>query len=119
MDVLVYAAKNILFPILAEDLLPQLLDIVVTVESYRQRALAQAKNALERYLHHKSEDKKTIAFTVDEETFLKRLSTPDDSWREVYMTILGQCCHFVRPLLPIHLLLIIQIYSGSLLLVDS
>jgi hypothetical protein len=44
-----------------------LLDVVVTVESYRQRTLAQAKNALERYLHHKSEDKETIAFTIDEE----------------------------------------------------
>jgi hypothetical protein len=106
VDVLVYAAKNILFPSLAEDLIPQLLDIVATVESYRQRALAQAKNLLERQLQDKSEDTKTVAFNADEEDFLKRFNTPDDSWRTVYTTILCSCCHFVGPVLRIHLLLI-------------
>lgn len=106
MDVLVYAAKNILFPSLAEDLIPQLLDIVATVESYRQRALAQAKNVLERQLQDRSEGNKAVSFNADEEALLKRFNTPDDSWRKVYMTILCSCCHFVGPVLRIHLLLI-------------
>ena len=119
MDVLVYSAKNILFPSLAEDLIPQLLDIVATVESYRQRTLAQAKDVLERQLQDKPEDGETVAFNPDEEAFLKRFNTPDDSWRKVYMTILCNCCHFASPLLWIHLLLITQICSGSLPPVDG
>lgn len=119
MDVLVYAAKNILFPSLAEDLIPQLLDIVATVESYHQQALAQAKNVLERQLQDNCEDKKIAAFNTGEKAFLKRLNASGDSWRKVYMTILCNCCHFVSPLQQIHLLLITQIYSGSLLLVDG
>ncbi len=98
MDVLVYAAKNILFPSLAEDLIPQLLDIIAAIEFYRQRALARAKKALQKQTHSKSEDK-NASFNSDEEAFLKQLDIPDDSWRKVYMTILCKCCHFVSPLL--------------------
>ena len=96
MDVLVYTAKNILFPSLAEDLIPQLLDIIAAIEFYRQRALARAKESLK--IHSKNEDK-NASFNSDEEAFLKQLDTSDDSWRKVYMTILCKCCHFVSPLL--------------------
>ncbi|KAF8348366.1 hypothetical protein F5887DRAFT_644155 [Amanita rubescens] len=90
VDVLVYAAKNILFPSLAEDLIPQLLDIIAAIEFYRQRALTRAKKAIQR---SRSEDK-NAPFNSDEEAFLKQLDTPKDSWRKVYMTILCKCCQF-------------------------
>ncbi|KAF8639520.1 hypothetical protein AX17_001425 [Amanita inopinata Kibby_2008] len=95
IDVLIYAAKNILFPSLAHDLMPQLLDVIATVEFYRHRTLAQADNALVWNQYYKTEDSTgSITLTDDEETFLKRLGESSQSWREVYMTILCKCCHF-------------------------
>ncbi|KAF8629397.1 hypothetical protein AX15_003452 [Amanita polypyramis BW_CC] len=94
VDVLAYAAKNILFPVLAQDLIPELLDVIATVEFYRQRTLTQAKNALEMKSHYKDEDEaKAIFLNSDEEAFLEHLNVLDDSWRKVYITILRECCH--------------------------
>lgn len=99
VDVLAYAAKNILFPTLAQDLMPQLLDVIATVEFYRQRTLAQAKNALEWKGYYKNEgdpkaDPKADALSSNEEAFLKQLNVSGESWRTVYVTILCKCCHF-------------------------
>ncbi|KAK2464286.1 hypothetical protein APHAL10511_003743 [Amanita phalloides] len=94
VEVLVYVAKKILFPNLAQNMIPQLLDVVANVEFYRQRMQVQAKTALKGKNSHMNEDNsKTISLSNDDEVFLEKLEVSSDSWRQVYMTILCKCCH--------------------------
>ncbi|KAM6501990.1 hypothetical protein JOM56_001967 [Amanita muscaria] len=86
-DVLAYVAKNILFPTFAHKLTPHLLDVIATVEFYRQNIVSQGKKALH--------DRKAAGgLANDEEAYLRKQVSLDKNWRQVYLTILGECCHY-------------------------
>jgi len=69
-----------------------LLDVIATVEFYRQQAVEKAKKILNQPETEGGES--TIALTDGEKYYLMEQLTSDQSWRGVYIMILCNCCHY-------------------------
>ncbi|GLB37390.1 hypothetical protein LshimejAT787_0404410 [Lyophyllum shimeji] len=91
LEVIVYSMRNILLPDLATRRIPELLDLLATVEFYRKRTLDYAQKALVWNDYYKTEGT-AVTLSHDEEEFLRKLESQESDLRKVYITILTTCC---------------------------
>ncbi|KAF5386846.1 hypothetical protein D9615_001988 [Tricholomella constricta] len=87
LELIVYSIQNILLPKLATRRIPDLLDLLATVEFYRKRTMDHARDAIVWNDYYKNE-KTIITLTAEEEGFLKNLEKQEKSLREMYIVIL-------------------------------
>jgi hypothetical protein len=99
VDVIIYAARNILYPSFLYSDIPELLDLLSIVEFYRLRVIEVARNAsLWNNYYKTSKETDRDILTREEEKILKRLTKESriQAQRYVYRTLISQCCQLVR-----------------------
>lgn len=94
LPVIVYSIQNILRPRLATRRIPELLDLLATVEFYRGRTLDQARDAL-TWNDYYTVNPPTVLLTDQETASLKHIESEMAALRLIYVTILTTCCHLV------------------------
>ncbi|KAF8070433.1 hypothetical protein FPV67DRAFT_1019856 [Lyophyllum atratum] len=91
LDFIVYSIHKIIYPKLATRRIPDLLDLLATVEFYRKRTLDLAQEALVWNEYYKTE-KTVVTLPAGEEELLNELEEKQDSMRIMYTMILTTCC---------------------------
>ncbi|KAG5335752.1 hypothetical protein C0989_000464 [Termitomyces sp. Mn162] len=93
LQVVIYAINNILYPTLVTRRIPQLLDLLATVEFYRKRTLASSLEATIWNEYYEVQNENTVYRLSEEDgTYLKRLESDSISMRTMYITLVSECC---------------------------
>jgi hypothetical protein len=97
LKITIYAIRNIMYPKLAKGQIPDLLDLLATVEFYRARTLDKSQDALvwNDYYNGKGKGEEARTLTVMETGELLSLGDKKHLWRQVYVDIVGQLCKIV------------------------
>ncbi|KAG6899425.1 hypothetical protein C0993_010392 [Termitomyces sp. T159_Od127] len=102
LEVVLYAINNILYPTFITRRLPHLLDLLATVEFYRKRTLASSHEATIWSEYYEVQDEKAVyRLSKEDEAYLKELELDNISMRNIYITLISECCQ-----LDMHLLLV-------------
>ncbi|KAG6831757.1 hypothetical protein H0H92_007909 [Tricholoma furcatifolium] len=91
LEVVVYAINNIFYPNFVTRRIPDLLDLLATVEFYRKRTLDYAHHATIWNEYYKV-DKSVRTISHDEEEFLTLLESQKDTMRTMYIELISTGC---------------------------
>ncbi|KAF8891736.1 hypothetical protein BD779DRAFT_1670706 [Infundibulicybe gibba] len=91
LQTVIYAVKNILFPHLARHRIPDLLNLLTTVEFYRKNALAQAEYAI-AWQEYYENDPDVVLLTPKEELAFRTMKQHDLAYREMYIRSISWSC---------------------------
>lgn len=96
LDVIVYAARNILFPTLNNDQIPDLLDLLSTVETYRKHIVLKADDALAFHAYWKNENvDESVLLTAEEHRFIGSIVADSMIMRDSYKSVISALCQMV------------------------
>ncbi|KAF9460769.1 hypothetical protein BDZ94DRAFT_886431 [Collybia nuda] len=91
----IYTIDSILRPTLAQDQIPDLLDLLATAEFYRGRSLDKARDAVtwSDYYQRPERRKEGRPLTSSQRIELLSLEENKHLWRKVYLTLVRRFCH--------------------------
>ncbi len=96
MDVVVYAARNILLPTVIIDQIPDLLDLLSTVETHRKHIVLKADDALAFHAYWKNENvDESVLLTAEEHRFVGSIVADNTAMRDSYKSVISALCQMV------------------------
>lgn len=90
-----FAIRHILKPSLIFDQIPDLLDLLTTVETLRKIAVAKAGDALTWNTFYKKRTEQATVLTDKEEAAVQKIVDEDEDMRSIYIKILSWCFELV------------------------
>lgn len=91
---ILHCIKISIYPTLKIHAIPDLLDLLASIEWYRHRALSAARSALVWNTYYRN-DPAVPTLSDEEESVLRAIENKNKSWRMVYITTLCCLCKLV------------------------
>ncbi|KAF4598138.1 hypothetical protein AB1N83_004296 [Pleurotus pulmonarius] len=93
LDVVVYAARNILLPTVIIDQIPDLLDLLSTVETHRKHIVLKADDALAFHAYWKNENvDESVLLAAEEHRFVGSIVADNTAMRDSYKSVISALC---------------------------